>query len=320
MVLAAQTILALSGGVGGAKLALGLADILAPGELHVLANTGDDFRHLGLYICPDIDTLLYTLSGRANEALGWGLEGETWQTMAALEELGGDTWFRLGDRDMATHLWRTQQLKTGARLGNLTADLAARLGVTSHIHPMTDDPVQTMVHTDRGDLPFQHYFVRDRCEPAVTGFSFDGISAAHPNREVMRLLRQKAFGTVVICPSNPFVSVDPILQLPGLWLALRESPAPVVVVSPIVAGLALKGPAAKMMAELGMGASALEVARHYCHRYPGLMDCFVIDESDATLAPEIRELGVDVAVTSTVMKCRADKRDLARFTLQSGGT
>ncbi|MDH5171571.1 MAG: 2-phospho-L-lactate transferase [Gammaproteobacteria bacterium] len=319
MVPGTQPVLALSGGVGGAKLALGLADVLPPGQLHVLANTADDFRHLGLDICPDIDTLLYTLSGRANEAQGWGLEGETWQAMAALEELGGDTWFRLGDRDLATHLWRTQQLKSGMRLSALTAVLAARLGIASHIHPMTDDPVRTMVHTAGGDLPFQHYFVRDRCEPVVTGFSFDGISAAHPNREVMQLLQRKTFGAVLVCPSNPFVSVDPILQLSGMWLALRESPAPVVVVSPIVAGLALKGPAAKMMAELGMGVSALDVARHYCQRYPGLMDCFVIDESDATLAPEIRGLGVEVAVTATVMKSREQKRALARFTLQLGG-
>jgi LPPG:FO 2-phospho-L-lactate transferase len=314
-----RAVLALSGGVGGAKLALGLADALEPGELHVLVNTGDDFRHLGLDICPDIDTLLYTLSGRANESLGWGLEGETWQAMAALEELGGEAWFRLGDRDLATHLWRTAQLKSGIRLSTLTAALASRLGVASHIHPMSDDPVRTMVHTDRGDLPFQHYFVRDKCEPVVTGFSFDGISAARPNREVMRLLRQKVFSAVVVCPSNPFVSVDPILQLPGLWPALRDSPAPVVVVSPIVAGLALKGPAAKMMSELGLGVSAVDVARHYCRRYPGLMDCFVIDESDAILAADIRELGVDVAVTRTVMKSRADKQGLARFILQWGG-
>lgn len=311
-----QAILALSGGVGGAKLALGLADILAEGQLHVLANTGDDFRHLGLHISPDIDTLLYTLAGLANASQGWGLEGETWNTMAALEQLGAETWFSLGDRDMATHLWRTQQLKAGLRLSACTADLAARLGVGSHIHPMTDDPVRTTVHSDRGDLSFQHYFVRDRCEPVVTGFSFDGISAAHPSREVMRLLQRKAFSAVVVCPSNPFVSVDPILQLPGLWLALRESPAPVVVVSPIVAGLAIKGPAAKMMAELGMEVSALEVARHYSKRYPGLMDRFVIDDSDATMAGAIRELGVEVAVTSTVMKSRADKQALARFALQ----
>jgi LPPG:FO 2-phospho-L-lactate transferase len=312
----AQAILALSGGVGGAKLALGLADSLAPGQLHVLVNTSDDFMHLGLHICPDIDTVLYTLSGRANAAQGWGLEGETWNTMAALEQLGAETWFRLGDRDMATHLWRTQQLENGQRLSACTAALAARMGVTSHIHPMSDDPVSTTVHSERGDLPFQHYFVRDQCEPVVTGFSFDGISAARPNREVMRLLQQKAFAAVVICPSNPFVSVDPILQLSGLWLALRESPAPVVVVSPIVAGHAIKGPAAKMMAELGLEVSALEVARHYTRRYPGLMDRFVIDDSDATMAGAIRELGVEVAVTSTVMKSRADKQALARFALQ----
>jgi len=312
----AQAILALSGGVGGAKLALGLADSLAPGQLHVLVNTSDDFMHLGLHICPDIDTVLYTLSGRANAAQGWGLEGETWNTMAALEQLGAETWFRLGDRDMATHLWRTQQLENGQRLSACTAALAARMGVTSHIHPMSDDPVSTTVHSERGDLPFQHYFVRDQCEPVVTGFSFDGISAARPNREVMRLLQQKAFAAVVICPSNPFVSVDPILQLSGLWLALRESPAPVVVVSPIVAGHAIKGPAAKMMAELGLEVSALEVARHYTKRYPGLMDRFVIDDSDATMAGAIRELGVEVAVTSTVMKSRADKQALARFALQ----
>lgn len=320
MALPQQAVLALSGGVGGAKLALGLADVLAPGQLHVLANTGDDFSHLGLQICPDIDTLLYTLSGRANEALGWGLEGETWQTMAALEELGAETWFKLGDRDMATHLWRTQQLKSGTRLSALTATLAKRLGVASHVHPMTDDPVRTKVRTAQGDLSFQHYFVRDRCEPVVTGFRFDGISAAHPNREVMTLLQRKAFAAVLICPSNPFVSVDPILQIPGLWLALRESPAPVVVVSPIVAGMALKGPAAKMMAELGKDVSALAVARHYCERYPGLMDYFVINESDATLAAQIRELGVAVAVTSTVMKSRADKQQLARFTLALNGS
>lgn len=314
-----RAVLALSGGVGGAKLALGLADALEPGELHVLVNTGDDFRHLGLDICPDIDTLLYTLSGRANESLGWGLEGETWQAMAALEELGGEAWFRLGDRDLATHLWRTDQLRSGSRLSTLTAALASRLGVASHIHPMSDDPVRTVVHTDRGELPFQRYFVRDQCEPVVTGFSFDGISAARPSREVMGLLRQKAFGAVVVCPSNPFVSVDPILQLPGLWPALRDSPAPVVVVSPIVAGLALKGPAAKMMLELGLGVSAVDVARHYCRRYPRLMDCFVIDESDAILAADIRQLGVDVAVTRTVMNSRADKQGLARFILQWSG-
>jgi LPPG:FO 2-phospho-L-lactate transferase len=320
MAVAETDVLALSGGVGGAKLALGLADILQPGRLHVLVNTADDFSHLGLHISPDIDTLVYTLSGRANETQGWGIEGETWQVLTALEELGGDAWFKLGDRDLATHLWRTGQMAGGVPLSVFTAAMARRLGIDSHIYPMTDDVVRTTVNTDRGDLPFQHYFVRDRCEPAVTGFSFDGISAAAPNGEVMRLLQQEAFGQIVICPSNPFVSVDPILQLPGLSQALVKAQAPVVVISPIVGGMALKGPASKMMTELGMRATAVEVARHYCDHYPGLMDYFVIDETDATLAAAIRELGVKVAVAPTVMKNRAHKQELARFTLDLART
>ena len=313
-----KKVLALSGGVGGAKLALGLADEGLPGALHVLVNTGDDFEHLGLHVSPDVDTLLYTLSGLANEKLGWGLAGETWQTMVALERLGGETWFRLGDMDMATHLWRTLQLAAGKSLSEVTASLAQHLGVLSHVHPMSDDTVRTTVHCVDESLPFQQYFVREQCEPAVTGFSFDGISMARPNRHVMRLLDDNAFATVVICPSNPFVSVDPILHIPGLWLALRDNPAPVVLVSPIVAGLAIKGPAAKMMAELHVPVTALGVAQHYCTRYPGLLDYFVIDDSDAALAGDISKLGIEVAITSTVMKSREDKQGLARFTLQLG--
>lgn len=311
-----QNVLALSGGVGGAKLALGLADTLPAGRLHVLVNTGDDFSHLGLHISPDIDTLVYTLSGRANSTQGWGLEGETWQALSALEELGGDTWFQLGDRDLATHLWRSSQMAQGVSLSSFTAAMARRLGIASHIHPMTDDAVRTTVSTDRGDLSFQHYFVRDQCKPAVSGFSFDGIRAATPNKEVMELLQRGAFQQIIICPSNPFVSIDPVLQLPGVSPALRAAQAPVVVVSPIVGGAALKGPAAKMMAELGMTVTALEVAKHYCTHYPGLMDYFVIDETDATLAADIRELGVNVVVAPTVMKNRADKQALARITLE----
>jgi len=314
-----QSVLALSGGVGGAKLSLGLADVLPAGKLHVMVNTGDDFSHFGLHISPDIDTLLYTLSGRANETLGWGLAGETWQVLGALEQLGADSWFRLGDQDLATHLWRTQQLATGRSLGEITTELALRFGIPSHVHPMSDDTVSTTVHSAQGDLPFQHYFVRDQCQPVVSGFSFEGIDRARPNRQVLELLQGEAMASLVICPSNPFVSVDPILQLQDLWTVLRDTPAPVVVVSPIVAGLAIKGPAAKMMAELGMAVTALGVARHYSERYPGLMDYFVIDESDATLAPAIAELGVEVAITSTVMKSRDDKQQLANFVLQLGG-
>jgi LPPG:FO 2-phospho-L-lactate transferase len=283
--------------------------------LHILVNTGDDFEHLGLPISPDIDTLLYTLSGLANQKLGWGLADESWNTMDSLERIGGETWFRLGDRDMATHLWRRQQLSTGASISEVTALLAQRLGVTAAVYPMSDDTVRTMVHTAAGNLAFQHYFVRDQCRPAVTGFSFEGISAARPNRQVLRRLQDQRVSRVIICPSNPFVSVDPILQVPGLWLALRDNPAPVILVSPIVAGKALKGPAAKMMAELGVPATALGVAQHYCSRYPGLLDCFVIDDSDAELANEIGSLGLQVAISSTIMKSREDKQRLARFTL-----
>ncbi|MCB1678629.1 MAG: 2-phospho-L-lactate transferase [Halioglobus sp.] len=309
-------VLALTGGVGGAKLALGLADVLAPGQLHLLVNTSDDFEHLGLSISPDLDTALYTLAGVADTTQGWGLAGETWNTLQALERLGGDTWFRLGDRDIATHLWRTQQLAAGRSLSEVGAALAQRLGVASHIHPMTDDRVRTVVHTASHDLSFQQYFVRDRCAPAVTGFSFEGIASARFNSAVGDALRAGVFSRIVVCPSNPYVSVDPILQLPDLWQALRDSAIPVVAVSPIVAGMALKGPAAKMMSELGVPATALAVAQHYGQRYPGLLDCFVIDHSDAPLAGEIGRLGMAVAVTSTVMQQRQDKRRLARFVVR----
>ena len=312
-------VLALSGGVGGAKLALGLTDALYADQLAVIVNTGDDFDHLGLHICPDIDTLLYTLSGRSNEELGWGLAGESWQAMDALGELEGETWFRLGDRDLATHLWRTQALTNGLSLSQLTSRLAGLLGVKCAVHPMSDDPVRTVVHTNEGELPFQQYFVRRQCEPVVSGFEFSGIAEAAPNSSVMDLLRGDNLDAVIICPSNPFVSVAPILDMPGMYEALRDARTPLIAVSPIVAGMAIKGPAAKMMAELNMPVTALAVAEYYAERYPGLLDCFVIDKSDATLAADIQRTGIEVAVSSTVMKNRDDKRKLAKFTLNLAG-
>jgi LPPG:FO 2-phospho-L-lactate transferase len=309
-------VLALSGGVGGAKLCLGLSDLLADGELKVVVNTADDFEHLGLLVCPDIDTLLYTLSRRNNRELGWGLAGETWQAMDALAALGGETWFRLGDRDLATHLWRRDAISRGLDLLQLTTELAAAMGIESEILPMSAQPVRTQVHSPEGDLPFQHYFVKHQCQPAVTGFSFVGLEAAVPNPRLMQLLQHGAPRAIVICPSNPFVSIDPILQLPGLWPALRDCPAPVIAVSPIVAGMAIKGPAAKMMAELGMPVTAEAVAAHYRVSYPGLIDCFVIDESDATLAPSIEEQGMATAVAATVMHNDDDKRALAAEVLR----
>jgi len=287
-------------------------------RLHVLVNTGDDFEHLGLHVCPDIDTLLYTLSGQSDQARGWGLANETFNALEALGRLGGETWFQLGDRDLATHLWRTRQLAAGKPLSEVTAQLAQRFGVAVGVYPMSDDPVRTTVRSPGGDLPFQQYFVRERCEPPVLGFEFEGIHSAAPNRTCHDLLCRGAVGRIIICPSNPYVSVDPILQLPGLWQSLRDAAAAVILVSPIVGGAALKGPAAKMMAELGAPVTALGVAQHYCTHYPGLVDHFVIDDSDATLAADIEALGIEVAVTGTVMREREDKRRLAEFTLDLG--
>ena len=316
MILPAGPVLALSGGVGGAKLCLGLDDRLPAGQLHIACNTGDDFEHLGLTICPDIDTVLYTLGGVSNPEQGWGLAGETWQVLAALERLGADSWFRLGDRDLATHLWRAGELAQGRALSAVTADLARRLGVCATVYPMSDDPVRTSVHTAEGTLPFQHYFVREQCRPAVQGFSFAGIDSAGLQPDLAALCTSGSLAGVIICPSNPFVSIDPILQLDSFWQTLRESRVPVVAVAPIVGGQALKGPAAKMMAELALPVTATGVASHYAQRYPGLIKTFVVDHSDATLAPAIQELGMEVEVTATIMRERADKQALARACLE----
>lgn len=315
----ASTILAITGGVGGAKLALGLTDEVSAGQLHLLVNTGDDFEHLGLQISPDIDTLLYTLAGLSNQSLGWGLEGESWNAMGALEQLGGETWFRLGDRDLATHLWRTQALANGASFLQMVDTLAQRFGIECNIHPMSEDPVRTTLGTDEGELAFQHYFVRRQCEPAVSAIRFKGIESAHPNPAVMQLLASNTPDAIIICPSNPFVSVDPVLQIPGMWQALRDCSAPVIAVSPIVAGMAIKGPAAKMMQELKLPVSALAVAKYYSERYPGLLSGFVIDKSDASLQDEIGVLGMDVTVTNTIMRSREEKQELAQTVLHTVG-
>ena len=305
---AEKKFLAISGGVGGAKLVLGLSRCLDDEALYVVANTGDDFIHQGLHISPDLDTVMYTLAGLNDGEQGWGLAGESWNFLAALGQLGGETWFKLGDRDLATHVFRSQQLAAGQTLSTATTLMCQQLGVASRLLPMSDDRVSTLVYTDEGALPFQHYFVRRQCQPAVTGFEFAGIAAARPQAEFMALLGATDLSAVIICPSNPFVSVDPILGLPGVREALRDSGAPVIAVSPIVAGLAIKGPAAKMMAELGVPVTALAVAQHY----QGVIDCFVVDQSDAKLAASIEQLGMGVAVMPTVMKSLADREALAR--------
>jgi len=301
-------VLALSGGVGGAKLALGLYRILPRDTLTVIANTGDDFIHLGLSVSPDIDTLLYTLSGLANDEQGWGRRDETWNFMAALERLGGETWFRLGDGDLATHVERTRRLAAGASLSAITDDFARRLGIAARILPMSDERVRTRIHSTRGWLDFQDYFVRLHCEPVVREISFAGAADAAPHGDAITLLRDPALRLVVICPSNPFISIDPILSLPGMRAALRDCPAPVVAVSPIIGGKAVKGPTAKMMEELGLPVDAAAVARHY----GDLIDVYVADDEDADAVSGLR---VPVVLTRTLMTSLAEREALARTVL-----
>ncbi len=299
--------LALSGGVGGAKLALGLSKQLAPQQLTLVANTADDFEHLGLSISPDLDTVMYTLAGLNNKEQGWGLAGESWNTMGALAGLGGETWFRLGDKDLATHLQRSTLLSSGESLSSVTRLLCQQLGIQHPIIPMSDDVVRTRVHTQNGELAFQQYFVREQCAPAVTGFHFDGIDTARPQQQLMDSLSSEDLAAIIICPSNPFVSVDPILALSGVREAMQNSAAPVIAVSPIVAGMAIKGPAAKMMAELGMPATAAEVARFY----DGLIDGFVLDQSDLAMRSSIEDTGVRVHCGQTIMTTLQNRIDLA---------
>lgn len=296
-----MNIVALAGGVGGAKLAHGLAQTHPADALTILVNTGDDFEHLGLHIAPDLDTVMYTLAGLANPETGWGQSGETWNFLDALGRLGAPTWFRLGDRDLATHVERTRRLRAGEALTHVTAALNAALGVHPAVLPMSDHPVRTWLDTDEGPLAFQEYFVHRRCQPRVRAVRFVGAEAARPTPAALGALA--AAQVVVICPSNPFLSIDPILAVPGLRAALRGKP--VVAVSPIVGGQALKGPAAKMLAELGQAASALAVARHY----GDLLQGFVLDEVDRELAPSF---DLPVHVTDTVMHTNLDRARLAR--------
>ena len=302
-------VVALAGGVGGAKLAHGLARALPAGALTVIVNTGDDFEHLGLPISPDLDTVMYTLAGLANPATGWGQVGETWNFLGALERLGGPAWFRLGDRDLATHFERRRRLAAGETLTQVTAALGRALGIGPTVLPMTDDRLRTLVQTDAGELVFQEYFVHRQCAPRVSGFRFAGAETAQPTPAVLAAL--DAADLVVMCPSNPFVSIGPILLLPGV--AERLAARPTLAVSPIVGGKALKGPAAKMLDELGLDVSALAVARRYAAA--GVISGFVLDRVDAALEAEVRALGLATLVADTVMSSEADRARLAREVL-----
>jgi LPPG:FO 2-phospho-L-lactate transferase len=303
------TVVALSGGIGGAKLVLGLSRILPPQDLLVVANTGDDFEHLGLAISPDIDTVMYTLSGLANPELGWGRRDETWSFMETLAALGGEDWFRLGDRDLAVHVERTRRLHAGESLSAITGDLCRRLGVACRVVPMSDDPVRTRVRTEQGWIAFQDYFVRRRCAPVVRELAFDGAEAARPQSDLLAALADPLLAAVVICPSNPFISIEPILAIPGIRAALRACRAPVIAVSPIIGGRAIKGPTAKMMQELGIEVSAASVA----WRYGDLLDGYIVDHADAGSAVG----GPRVFPAATLMTTLQDRESLARVVLDA---
>ncbi len=300
-------VVAISGGIGGAKLALGLYRALPPDSLMVACNTGDDFEHLGLSISPDMDTVLYTLAGIANPETGWGRADETWTFMQALESLGGETWFRLGDADLAIHVERTRRLAAGESLSDVSHDLCRRLGVRARVVPMSDQPVRTMVHTDDGVLAFQRYFVQNRCQPGVTGFTFHGAGDAQPSLPLWEALMSGTLEAIVICPSNPFISIDPILAVPGLRGAIADCGAPVVAVSPIIGGNAVKGPIAKMMSELGIPQSARAVAEHY----DDLLTGFVLDDADEGAIANLPCLH-----TRILMESEEDKTTLANQVLE----
>lgn len=301
-------VVALSGGVGGAKLAHGLHLALGPAELTVIANTGDDFRHLGLKICPDIDSIVYALAELSDPVRGWGRRDETWSFMQALRQLGGEDWFALGDADLAMHVERSRRLAAGETLGEATRALSRALGIGADIVPMTDDDVSTRLRTDQGWLDFQEYFVRRRCEPVVRECVFAGAAAARLQPRARAALERSDLRAVIVCPSNPFLSIDPILAVPGMREILAACAAPVMAVTPLVGGRALKGPAAKLMQELGFEVCTATVAR----RYADFIDCFVFDDTDDP-PPDVA--GVAMLAAPTVMTCREDRLRLAQSLL-----
>lgn len=294
--------MALCGGVGGAKLALGLSRVVGDG-LTVIVNTGDDFRHLGFHISPDVDTVIYTLAGLADVQRGWGRADESWNFMQALGGLGGDTWFQLGDRDLAMHVERSRALEAGTTLTAFTTAMARRLGIAATVLPMSDDRVETTVVTPEGQLGFQDYFVRLQCRPRVERLEFRQAAEARPSGQALAALRDPNLAAVVICPSNPYLSVDPILAVPGFRAALEAVDAPVVAVSPLIGGQAVKGPTAKIMDELGISAHSRAIAQHY-----PFLDGLVIDEADRADAEQVN---IPVHVTATLMRSLNDRERLA---------
>ena len=310
------THLVLSGGIGGAKLALGLEHIFNSTKLMIAGNTGDDFEHFGLNISPDLDTLLYTLSGKSDLERGWGLANETWSFMKAMKEIGGETWFQLGDRDLAIHVERTRRLKEGERLSLITSSFCRKFGVKSHIVPATDDPLKTLVKTPKGILSFQHYFVRDQCRLKILGLKYEGSENALPCPALEEALESSLLETVVVCPSNPFLSIDPILAVKGVREKLKSSKARVIAVSPIVGGDAVKGPTANNLRDLGFSVSAYTIAKYYSD----FIDGFMLDKGDENEISRIESLGMQVGLADTVMTDLQSKIKLAEDVLRFSET
>ena len=308
-------ILALSGGVGGAKLAAGLAAVLPPERLTIAINTGDDFEHLGLTVCPDIDSVVYAMAGLNDRQRGWGVAGETWQAMASLKALGEADWFNLGDRDLGMHLARSWRLRAGESLSEVTSRLSQALGVAHSVVPMSDQPVRTQVQTEAGWCDFQQWFVGNQCGPAVSAIRFAGAPGAAPSPGLAQALARPDLAAVIICPSNPFLSVDPILAVDGVREALMGLQVPRIAVSPLIGGKALKGPLSKLLAELGFEAANRTLTAHYA----GLVDHLVIDRSDEDDAPPLRAGGLAVTVTNTLMKTVEDQSRLAQDVLSAIG-
>jgi len=297
-------IVALSGGVGGAKMVQGLAQCLAPHDLTVIVNTGDDFETYGLHICPDLDTVCYTLAGLSNETNGWGQKGESWNALKSAAVLGGPTWFNLGDRDLGTHLERTRRLAMGQSLSEITHDFCRRWSIEVPILPMSDQRAATMVDTiELGEISFQEYFVKHQCQPAVRSFRFEGIENARPAPGVISAIQSADYA--ILTPSNPWVSVAPILAVEGVQSALQAKK--VVAISPIIAGKAIKGPAAKIYSEMGIEPGALAVARQYL----GLVSALFIDDQDAAEAPAIDKLGIEPVVTNILIPTLEERKRLA---------
>ncbi len=307
---------ALSGGVGGAKLVVGLNEVVAPEQLCIIANTGDDFAHLGVHVSPDLDTLMYSLAGLADPETGWGVTNETWDFMAALEELGADTWFRLGDRDLATNVERTRLLDSGMSLSQVTEKLCEQLAIAAHIVPMTDGRLRTMLQTEDGLLEFQDYFVRRAAQPRVSGVVYDGAGSAEGSPAALEALACPDLEAVLLTPSNPYLSIDPILAISDIRSAIKALDAPVIAVSPIVGGRAIKGPTAKIMNELGADVSPVEVARHY----RDIVDGIIIDQADTDCMEQIAAMDVAVISAQTVMRSMTDKIELAGIAIEFAST